>query len=78
MAGLVPRADNTIEVDPLIPAGVWDWFCLDNVAYHGHMLTILWDRTGDKYGKGKGLNIFADGKNIASSNELSHLTCKLP
>jgi Mannosylglycerate hydrolase MGH1-like glycoside hydrolase domain/Glycosyl hydrolase family 65, C-terminal domain len=78
LVGLVPRQDNTIVVDPLIPADAWDWFCLDNVLYHGRMLTILWDRTGEKYRKGKGFSIFADGKRIAGSDDLTRVTGELP
>jgi len=48
LVGLVPREDDTVIVDPLIPADVWDWFCLDGVSYHGRTLTILWDRNGYK------------------------------
>jgi len=62
----------------LVPADVWDWFCLDNVPYHGRIITILWDRSGKKYGKGKGFNIFADGKKIAGSDKLRRVTGKLP
>ena len=55
LIGLRPRLDDTIEINPLIPADKWDWFCLDNVLYHGHNLTILWDKNGDRYHCGKGL-----------------------
>jgi hypothetical protein len=75
--GLIPREDNVVIVDPLIPTDAWDWFCLDNVLYHGKILTILWDRSGEKYGKGKGLRVFADGKEIAASNKLIRITGKL-
>ena len=44
LIGLRPRMDNTVEVNPLIPEGKWDYFCLDNVLYHGRNLTILWDK----------------------------------
>jgi hypothetical protein len=37
-------------------------------------LTILWDKTGQRYGKGKGLRVFADGKGIASSPKIGRLT----
>jgi hypothetical protein len=74
LVGLRPRAAATVEVNPLIPDGVWDYFCLDNVHYHGHILTILYDKTGDRYGKGKGLRALADGKEIAASKELERLT----
>lgn len=78
LAGLVPRADNIVEVHPLLPPDAWDWFCLDSVPYHGRILTILWDRAGEKYGKGKGLRIFADGKPVAQSDSLSPLKGPLP
>ncbi len=77
LMGLVPREDDTVVVDPLIPADTWDWFCLDNVHYHGRTLTILWDRNGEKYHKGKGFSIFADGRKIAHSDTLIRLTGEL-
>jgi hypothetical protein len=78
LVGLVPRPDDTIVVDPLIPAETWDWFCLDNIPYHGRTLTILWDQSGWKYGRGKGLHVFADGQEVASSDKLGRVEGKLP
>jgi hypothetical protein len=69
LVGLRPRADNVVEVNPLLPANTWDWFCLDRVPYHGRTLSILWDRTGTKFGKGQGLQVFVDGAKIAASTE---------
>ncbi|NOX65414.1 MAG: hypothetical protein GXO85_06340, partial [Chlorobi bacterium] len=60
LLGLKPRIDNILEINPLIP-DEWKWFCLDRVSYHGLELTIIWDKTGDKYKKGKGLMVFIDG-----------------
>ena len=77
LVGLRPRADDTIVVNPLIPHGAWNYFCLDNVHYHGHILTILYDKTGDRYGKGKGLRVLADGKEIAASEKLECLAGQL-
>ena len=77
LVGLRPRADNMIEVNPLVPEGTWDWFCLDRVPYHGRNLTILWDKTGKKYGRGAGLRICVDGKKVASAPSLRRLTAKL-
>jgi hypothetical protein len=78
LVGLRPRADNTIEVNPLLPDDTWDYFCLDAVPYHGHLLTILYDKTGNKYGKGIGLRILADGLEIGASNKLGRLKAQLP
>ena len=78
LAGLVPRAGKTIEVHPLLPADAWDWFALDKVLYHGHRLTIAWDRTGQKFGRGAGLSIDVDGQRVANAPDLRPLTTELP
>ena len=72
-----PRADDVVEVNPLVPDGRWDWFCLDKVSYHGRTLTFVWDKTGKKYGMGKGLRVFADGQEIAQSDTLGRVTGSL-
>ena len=77
LVGLRPRADDTIEVNPLAPPA-WDYFCLDQIPYHGRSLTILYDQTGKRYGRGKGLHVFADGKPIGATENLSRLTAQLP
>lgn len=77
LVGLRPRADDIVEVNSLIPAGKWDWFCLDKILYHDKILTIIWDKTGKKYHLGKGLIVLADGKEIGKAEKLSNLKCKL-
>jgi hypothetical protein len=78
LVGIVPRDDNIVEIDPLIPPGTWDWFCLDGVPYHGRSLTILWDRTGDRFKRGKGLTIWVNGQEASRAPTLGKLTAKLP
>ena len=73
LAGLRPRADEIIEVHPLAP---WDWFCLDAVPYHGHSLTILWDKTGTHFGKGQGLRVWIDDRETAHAPVLERLTSR--
>ncbi len=77
LIGLRPRPDNVVVVNPLLPPS-WDFFCLDQILYHGLSLTILFDKTGSHYGKGKGLRVFADGKEIAASEKLERVTGALP
>lgn len=74
VAGLCPDPSALIVVDPLLPEGTWDWFCLDNIAYHGRTLAIVWDRDGARFGRGKGLRLFAEGKLIAHANGLERVT----
>ena len=76
LAGLNPKASDSIEVNPLIP-GDWDYFALDDVSYHGHQVTILWDKYGKRYNKGIGLMILSDGKIIASSPVIKKLIAPL-
>lgn len=77
VVGLRPRADDTLEVQPMAPES-WDYFALDNVPYHGHKLSILWDRTGNRYRRGKGLVAIADGRTIARAPRLMRLAALLP
>lgn len=76
LVGLRPRADRTLEVNPLIPDTEWDWFCLDNVLYHNHIITIVWDRHGDRYHLGKGLTLLVDGKKVGHNENLDRIICE--
>jgi len=46
-------------------------------CYHGRTLTILYNKTGKRYGRGIGLRLLAGGKEIGSSQTLSRLTVSL-
>ncbi len=78
LIGLRPRSDSTIEVNPLLPEGIWPWFCLDHVRYHGHWLTIVYDQHGDHFHAGLGLSLLVDGTVAATSPTLQKLTGHLP
>jgi hypothetical protein len=77
LVGLRPQPDDTVVVNPLIPEGKWEYFCLEGVPYHGRLLTILWDKTGKRYNKGLGLCVFADNKELVRSETLQQLTVKM-
>ena len=77
LVGLRPRIDDMVEVNPLIPEGKWDWFCLDNILYHGHNLTIIWDKDGSRYHQGKGLSVLVDGMKAGHLDTLGRLICPL-
>ncbi|MCB9135882.1 MAG: glycoside hydrolase [Anaerolineales bacterium] len=68
LAGLVPRADEVLEVSPLFPE-TWDYFCLDRARYRGRSVTIVWDRTGARYGE-KGFEVWVDGEKRYRSNRV--------
>lgn len=77
LAGLRPRADNVVEVNPLIPDGTWNYFALDKIPYHGHTLAIFYDRSGERYRRGIGLHVLADGNEIARAAELQRVSGEL-
>src|SRR5439155_1507885 len=77
LVGLKARADETIEIDPLAPEG-WDYFAVDDLSYRGRRVSIIWDKSGERYGKGKGLKIIANDQVIASSEKIGKLSGQLP
>ncbi|MFC1225097.1 glycosyl hydrolase family 65 protein [Pedobacter sp. BG31] len=62
LVGIRPQDNDTVIINPLVPENTWEWFCLDNISYHGKTLSIVYDRYGKKYKKGKGLMCFINGK----------------
>jgi hypothetical protein len=74
LVGLRPRPDESVEIDPLLPVDLWNSFCLDGIPYHGHALTVVWDKDGKRYGRGQGLSVLADGQVIARAEALGRLT----
>jgi hypothetical protein len=73
LIGIKPRQDNILEVYPLIPKNKWDWFRLENVTYHNQTVTLIWDKTGEKYNSGKGFLVLVNGKQIHQSKTLKHI-----
>ena len=76
LVGLVPQDNETIVIKSLAPPS-WDYFALTEVPYRGRLISISWDRDGTRYKTGKGLRVFADGKEIAASPTLEPLVTKL-
>lgn len=77
LCGLRPRSDNQIEVNPLLPERKWNYFCLDRVLYHGHNISIIWDKDGSRYHAGKGLSVWVDGVKRASRTNIGRLLTSL-
>ena len=83
LAGLRPRADDVLEVNPLIPTGrnaprPISYFCLENVLYHGRNVTILYDRDGKQYRRGAGLSVYVDGKQVVQPSPPGKKLATLP
>ncbi|MHA4896340.1 MGH1-like glycoside hydrolase domain-containing protein [Pedobacter sp. PWIIR3] len=77
LIGLRPSTGNQLEINPLLPAGKWDYFCLDKVLYHGKEITILYDKFGTKYKKGKGFMVWINGQKRAYYNKLKKVEVNL-
>lgn len=76
LIGIRPRADNRFVLNPLVPSN-WNYFLLENVPYHGQLITVLWDRDGTRYGQGPGLRIYQNGDEIASVASLGRMEVEL-
>jgi hypothetical protein len=77
LVGLRPRDDDRIEVNPLAPDD-WNFFALEEVAYRGRRVTILWDKDGKRYGRGAGLHVLVNGKELAHAEKLERVVAILP
>ncbi|HUQ55035.1 MGH1-like glycoside hydrolase domain-containing protein [Lentzea sp.] len=77
LLGIRPQLGDDVQIAPLAPS-TWDYFAAENVPYHGHNLTVLWDRTGSRYGKGAGLRVWVDGRLTHSQPGLSAVRLSIP
>jgi hypothetical protein len=78
LIGLRPEPGNELTLRPLVPAGRWNYFALDGLPYHGHLLTILYDRNGARYHRGSGLKVLCDGSIVARAKDLTTLHFSIP
>jgi hypothetical protein len=75
--GLKVHPDTTVEVHPAPPHD-WTWFAMDRIAYHGRRVTVVWDETGEHYGRGRGLRVLVDGQEVARADSLRRVVGRLP
>jgi hypothetical protein len=61
LCGIRPSAGDTLDINPLLDDSI-TYFALKDVMYHGHALTMIYDKDGSKYKSGKGLTVWIDGK----------------
>ncbi|KAI8623414.1 Six-hairpin glycosidase [Xylariaceae sp. FL1651] len=63
LLGILPQPDDTLRISPIVPNN-WTYFALENLAYHGHLITILYDKDGSRYNVGPGLSVFVNGAKV--------------
>jgi hypothetical protein len=71
--GIKPQTGDSVQLKPLAPNS-WSYFAVQNVPYHGHLLTVVWDRDGTHYNAGSGLQICQDGARIYQAPALGNAT----
>jgi hypothetical protein len=72
LVGVLPRDDGSLALRPLAPVS-WDYFCLEDLPWRGHRLTVIWDRTGQHYGMTPGFSVRVDGREAAHRDTLGPL-----
>jgi hypothetical protein len=78
LIGLRAAFGDFFTVEPLADASI-KYFALDNVAYHGHNVSVAYDSARLRYAKHgcKGLCVWVDGNMVAQSPTLSRLNVSL-
>ena len=74
MAGIQPRADEKIELSPIDFS--YDHFMVNNARYHGHDLTVVWDKPDDGktwYDLPEGYSLYIDGALAFTLKDLAHV-----
>ena len=77
VVGLQPHSNGTLVVNPLVPqtdSGL-TFFAADGIALHGRVVTVVFDKDGTKYNKGKGLTVLVDGVKVRET--IKHLFYQL-
>jgi hypothetical protein len=78
LARRLPRADDAIKVEPLLPDGTGDHLCLDGAPCIGWTRTVFCDSTGKKYDRRSGLRVLDDGEKTGASETLGRRLVPLP
>ncbi|KAI0451399.1 Six-hairpin glycosidase [Xylaria acuta] len=70
LLGIIPQSDDTLQISPIVPSN-WTYFALENLAYHGHLVTVLYDKDGSRYNAGPGLTVYVDGEKVHNGADQS-------
>lgn len=65
--GLEPGENGELRIRPMIPAE-WDYCRLEHVCCQGKDFSVIFDRTGERFHKGKGFKVWCDGRCVHESD----------
>lgn len=74
--GVRPQEDGSIIINPLVPDGCWDYFCLDNVYCQGKTITIIFDKKGKNMVGGKGFIVYVDDKCLSHTTRVQKVVIR--
>ncbi|KAI1413864.1 Six-hairpin glycosidase-like protein [Hypoxylon sp. FL1857] len=75
--GIIPQEEDALKISPIVPRN-WTYFALENLSYHGHLVTVLYDKHGSRYKAGRGLTVFVDGKKVFNSPKKRSAYIRIP
>ena len=69
--------DGKLTVEPLFDEAQLDYICLDGVMCGDHFITVIYDKTGERYGNGRGLSVLVDGVKRAEADGITKITLNI-
>lgn len=73
LIGVIPTLDDRLELRPLVPSN-WSYFAIENLPYHGSLISILWDASGSHYtsfNHSIGLSVYSNGRLLYNQRTLA-------
>ncbi|KAI7089038.1 hypothetical protein KC356_g2729 [Hortaea werneckii] len=81
--GIIPSLDDNFVMKPLVPPdSEWSYFMIENLPYHGSLLTLVWDQDGTHYhcagNDSAGLSLYSNGTLFHHQPHLGPVNATLP
>ena len=78
LLGIIPDFGDVLVMKPLIPEN-WTHFAVENLPYHGSLLTLVWDEDGTHYqGCAAGFSLYSNGTLFHHQQTLEAVNISLP
>ncbi|KAK5171898.1 uncharacterized protein LTR77_003535 [Saxophila tyrrhenica] len=78
LLGVIPTFGDTLVLKPLVPSD-WTHFAVENLPYHGTLLSMVWDQDGTHYGDcSAGFSIYSNGTKFHHQMDFQAVNVTLP